>query len=126
MNDLLIRAFVKKIKSENMNSDFKTKPGFVEKRMKQFTDRLEQLKTELKDWEDMIPVNNMGKLARQTKIDNLKSEIESMIEDIGPDYDSAGFTEDDRIVDNQYRVISNEDADEDFRYSQMNVKTENK
>jgi hypothetical protein len=49
-----------------------------------------------------------------------------MIEDIGPDYDSAGFTEDDRIVDNQYRVISNEDADEDFRYSQMNVKTENK
>jgi len=126
MNNTLIRAFIKKIKSENMNSDFKTKPGFVEKRMKQFADRLEQLKTELKEWEDVVPVNNMGKWSRQTKIDNLKSEIESMIEDIGPDYDSAGFTEDDRIVDNQYRVISNEDADEDFRYSQMNVKTENK
>jgi chaperonin cofactor prefoldin len=64
-----------------MNSEFKTKPGFVEKRMKQFTDRLEQLKSELKSWEDMIPVNNMGKLARQTKIDNLKSEIQSMNED---------------------------------------------
>jgi hypothetical protein len=29
-------------------------------------------KKELKHWEDMVPVNNMDKLARQTKIDNLK------------------------------------------------------
>ena len=28
-------------------------------------------------------------------------------EDLGPEYDSAGFTEDDRIVDGQYRVIIN-------------------
>jgi DNA polymerase II small subunit/DNA polymerase delta subunit B len=83
-----------------------TKPGFVEKRMKQFTDRLEQLKTELKEWEDMVPVNNMGKWGRQTKIDSIKKQIELLSED--------------------YRVISNEDADEDFRYSQINVKTENK
>jgi len=64
-------------------------------------------KKELKHWEDMVPVNNMDKLARQTKIDNLKKQIESMSEDVGPEYDSAGFTEDDRIVNGQYRNIEN-------------------
>jgi len=34
-----------------------------------------------------------------------------------PEYDSAGFTEDDRIVNGQYRVISNEDADADYKSS---------
>ena len=29
-------------------------------------------------------------------------------EDLGPEYDSAGFTEDDRIVNGQYRVIPGE------------------
>jgi len=38
-------------------------------------------------------------------------------EDDGPEYDSAGFTEDDRIVNGQYRVISNEDADADYKSS---------
>ena len=38
-------------------------------------------------------------------------------EDDGPEYDSAGFTEDDRIVNGQYRVISNEAADEDAKLS---------
>ena len=44
--------------------------------------------------------------------DILKNAID---EEIEPEYDSAGFTEDDRIVDGQYRVISNEDADEDAK-----------
>lgn len=39
--------------------------------------------------------------------------------DEGPEYDSAGFTEDDRIVNGQYRVISNEAADEDYKASLM-------
>lgn len=68
---------------------------------------INELKKELKHWEDMVPVNNMGKWYRQTKIDNLKKEIESMSEDEGPEYDSAGFTEDDRIVNGQYRNIEN-------------------
>ena len=38
-------------------------------------------------------------------------------EDDSPEYDSAGFTEDDRIVNGQYRVISNEAADEDAKLS---------
>jgi hypothetical protein len=38
-------------------------------------------------------------------------------EDDGPEYDSVGFTEDDRIVNGQYRVISNEDADADYKSS---------
>ena len=44
--------------------------------------------------------------------DILKNAID---EEIEPEYDSAGFTEDDRIVNGQYRVISNEDADEDAK-----------
>jgi hypothetical protein len=31
-----------------------------------------------------------------------------IIADDEPEYDSAGFTEDDRIVNGQYKVISNE------------------
>jgi hypothetical protein len=38
-------------------------------------------------------------------------------DDDEPEYDSAGFTEDDRIVNGQYRVISNADADADYRSS---------
>lgn len=60
MNNLLLKAFVKKIKSENMDN------------------KLQHLKDELKQWQDMEPVNNMGKLARQTKIDNIKNQIENM------------------------------------------------
>ena len=44
--------------------------------------------------------------------DILKNAID---EEIEPEYDSAGYTEDDRIVNGQYRVISNEDADEDAK-----------
>lgn len=49
----------------------------------------------------------------------LKSMKEAMdsIEDEGPEHDSAGFTEDDRIVEGQYKVISNEEADEDYKTS---------
>jgi hypothetical protein len=58
-------------------------------------------------------------------IDKVRDEIDIMIyenesnEDDGPEYDSAGFTEDDRIVNGQYRVISNEAADEDYKVSLM-------
>ena len=44
--------------------------------------------------------------------DILKNALD---EEVEPEYDSAGYTEDDRIVNGQYRVISNEDADEDAR-----------
>jgi hypothetical protein len=44
--------------------------------------------------------------------DILKNAID---EEVEPEYDSAGFTEDDRIVNGEYRVISNEDADEDAK-----------
>jgi hypothetical protein len=52
--------------------------------------------------------------------DILKNAID---EEIEPEYDGAGFTEDDRIVNGEYRVISNEDADEDAKqrdYSALN------
>ena len=49
--------------------------------------------------------------------DELTNRIaeEAIDEEVEPEYDSAGFTEDDRIINGQYRVISNEDADEDYR-----------
>lgn len=87
--------------------------------------KIDKLKAELKQWEDMVPVNNMGKWSRQTRIDSIKQQIKDS-EDLGPEYDGAGFTEDDRIVNGQYRVISNEEADEDFRISQMNIKLKKK
>ena len=55
--------------------------------------------------------------------DKVRDEIDMVIyemdsnEDDEPEYDSAGFTEDDRIVNGQYRVISNEDADADYKSS---------
>ena len=75
MNWFQIKAFVNKLKTENMNNDFNTKPGFVEKRMAQFEAELKKLKAELKEWEEYQPVNNMGKLARQTKIESLTNQI---------------------------------------------------
>jgi len=42
------------------------------------TKLLEQLKSDLKYWEDYQPVNLMGKLARQTKIDNIKYQIKDI------------------------------------------------
>ena len=56
-------------------------------------------------------------------MDKVRDEIDMKIyemdntEDDEPEYDSAGFTEDDRIVNGQYRVISNEDADADYKAS---------
>ena len=64
--------------------------------------KINELKKELKQWQEMTPVNNMGKYARQTKIDSLKSKINEL-EDVGPEYDSAGFTEEDRVVNGQYK-----------------------
>ncbi len=55
--------------------------------------------------------------------DKIRDEMDMVIyqmdnnDDDEPEYDSAGFTEDDRIVNGQYRVISNADADEDYKSS---------
>lgn len=38
----------------------------------------------------------------QKAVDTFFNEIDSMNEDDGPEYDSAGFTEEDRIVEGQY------------------------
>ena len=40
----------------------------------------------------------------QKAIDNFFNEVDHLNEDLGPEYDSAGFTEEDRIVDGQYRT----------------------
>ena len=41
----------------------------------------------------------------QKSIDNFFNEVDMLNEeDTGPEYDSAGFTEEDRIVDGQYRT----------------------
>ena len=42
-------------------------------------------------------------------------------DDLGPEYDSAGFTEDDRIVNGQYRVTK-EQLEEDKLRHEMNFK----
>ena len=57
----------------------------------------------------------------QQYVDEIKEAYDEINgDDEGPEYDSAGFTEDDRIVNGQYRVISNEAADEDYKTSQIN------
>ena len=56
----------------------------------------------------------------QQYVDDIKEVYDEInANDEGPEYDSAGFTEDDRIVNGQYRVISNEAADEDYKVSLM-------
>ena len=66
----------------------------------------------------LLDVNEINEI-----IDKVRDEIDIKIyemdntEDDEPEYDSAGFTEDDRIVNGQYRVISNEDADADYKAS---------
>ena len=42
-------------------------------------------------------------------------------EDLGPEYDSAGFTEDDRIVNGQYRVTEQQLEEDKLRH-EMNFK----
>jgi len=59
----------------------------------------ETLRHELEYWTEHEPVNGMGKYARQTRIKSLSEQIE----DLGPEYDSAGFTEEDRVVNGQYK-----------------------
>ncbi len=50
-------------------------------------------------------LTTLDKEAMGEDMDN--SDDDSNSEDMGPEYDSAGYTEDDRIVDGQYRVIIN-------------------
>lgn len=65
------------------------------------------LQNELERWKVMEPVNGMGKYARQTMIDSLTNQINEL-EDEGPEYDSAGFTEEDRVVNGQYKTNEND------------------
>jgi hypothetical protein len=44
----------------------------------------------------------------QTALYDEANRLDKIIADDEPEYDSAGFTEDDRIVNGQYKVISNE------------------
>ncbi len=48
----------------------------------------------------------------QKSVDAFFNEIDYMNED-EPEYDSAGFTEEDRIVEGQYRVIIGGDPDQE-------------
>ena len=57
------------------------------------------LRHELEFWKGYEPVNGMGKWGRKVRIDSLTEQIE----DLGPEYDSAGFTEEDRVVNGQYK-----------------------
>jgi hypothetical protein len=59
-------------------TDFGTKPGFVEKRMAQFADRLKSLKVELEELKVYEPVNGMGKWGKQVMIDKLTREINEL------------------------------------------------
>ena len=54
--------------------------------------------------EDGDDVINDSKLYKQ-----LIETCEQYDEDLGPEHDSAGFTEDDRIVDGQYRATLEQD-----------------
>jgi len=57
---------------------------------------------------DYLLANELDRLGDQLTIEEIDSITEwfrSREEDLGPEYDSAGFTEDDRIVNGQYRVI---------------------
>jgi hypothetical protein len=58
----------------------------------------------------LLDVNSLNEI-----IDKVRNEIDDVIyemdnnEDEGPEYDSAGFTEDDRIVNGQYRATLEQD-----------------
>ena len=92
MNWFQIKAFVNKLKTNSMNKDTKTK--------------VQILKDELEYWNEYEPVNGMGKFARKTRIDSLTNQIR-VLEDEGPEYDSAGFTEEDRVVNGEYKTNDN-------------------
>ena len=54
--------------------------------------------------EDGDEIDTKSKLGKQ-----LIETCEQYDKDLGPEYDSAGFTDDDRIVDGQYRVTLEQD-----------------
>jgi len=74
------------------------------------------------DWDESIDIQteNYDDIDIESELGKqLIETCEQYDEDLGPEYDSTGFTEDDRIVNGQYRVISNEAADEDYKVSLM-------
>lgn len=73
---------------------------------------------------DLIKYNDIFNEEAVDELQQYVNDIKEAYDEInandeGPEYDSAGFTEDDRIVNGQYRVISNEAADEDYKASLM-------
>lgn len=60
MNYFQITAFVNRLKQNKIMSTLK------------------QLKTELEYWKNYEPTNNVGKFARQTRIDSLNEKIKSL------------------------------------------------
>jgi hypothetical protein len=61
----------------------------------------------------------------QKEIDAFFDEIDHMNEDTGPEYDSAGFTEEDRIVNGQYMNMY-KDTDPDLEAQDYNTFGEKK
>jgi len=84
--------------------------------------RFENTLRDLRDCYDNMDNDNLSKsefYARKQMIEmciNIANQHDDIVEqefleddfEDEPEYDSAGFTEDDRIVDGQYRVIDND------------------
>jgi hypothetical protein len=69
--------------------------------------------------------NNYQGSVTQKDVDAFFNEIDMLNEDHGPDYDSAGFAEEDRIVEGQYRVMF-ADTDPDLEAQDYNTFGNNK
>jgi len=64
------------------------------------------------DWDEEISIitESGDDVINDSKLYNqLIETCEQYDEDLGPEHDSAGFTEDDRIVDGQYRATLEQD-----------------
>ena len=64
------------------------------------------------DWDEEISIitENGDDVINDSKLyKQLIQTCEQYDEDLGPEYDSAGFTEDDRIVNGQYRATLEQD-----------------
>lgn len=75
----------------------------TEKQAKELLDRACDIITSLEGW--ILEGSEYYSSDTAKCVDNLFDEIDMLNEeDTGPEYDSAGFTEEDRIVNGQYRT----------------------